>query len=65
MTKESKIIAELRAQKGTLVVSLVKELLEEKLKKYKDRLVVQDDQNVRGRAQECIDLLKFLDNDLI
>jgi hypothetical protein len=64
MTRESELIAKLKSHQGTEVLALWLELLEEKLDKYKSRLVQSEDQNVRGRAQECIDLLKHFRNDL-
>lgn len=64
-TRESSLVAQLRSHDGTIVSMLMKELLSVKLEKYKDRLVAQEDGNIRGRAQECKDLLNCLSNDLI
>jgi len=62
-TRESKLTAELKEFVASPVIMLVRELLNEKLNKYKDRLVQHEDPVVRGKAQECIDLLKLMGND--
>ena len=62
-SRESQLVAQLREHIGTLPVKLFTELLLEKEKQLKDRLVTDLDPKTAGRIIECKDLLKCLSQD--
>ena len=63
MSKESEITAQMKEYIGTVPVKLFTELLHEKLDKFKNQLItcpIEEVPVLRGRAQECKDLLKLI-----
>lgn len=59
--RETQILSSLRERGGTsLELRLVKELCALRLEKYKNDLVGNESEQVRGRAKEMKDMLKFL-----
>lgn len=61
--REAEILETLGHLKHTEAAVLITELLTLRRKRYRDRLEKEENGEVRGKAQECRDLLHiFLDN---